>query len=697
MPWLSSLRCGCWTWQRLHRPFQRRDLRPHGAGPLRRPLRQRGAQCPGLLRTGACAGLGSGFIGRFSDGTYGYTVLAYNGVFFGEGARRALASLAQMQVLDPAAASSAASTAGPTASRCWTTTASTSAKGHAVPWPPSHRCRCWTSQRLLRPLQRRDLRKRGAGLQRRPLRRRGAPCHGLLRTDASAGLGSGLIGRLSGGTYGLTVLDYNGVLFGEGARRALVSFAQVHVLDLAPASSAASTAGPTATRCGATTASSSAKVRTVPWPPTPRCRCRTWQRLHRLLQRRDLRLHSAGLLRRPRRRRGALCPGLRRTDAGAGPGSGLIDCFSGGTYGLTVLDYNGVLFGEGARRALVSFAQVHVLDLAPASSAASTAGPTATRCGATTASSSAKVRTVPWPPTPRCRCRTWQRLHRLLQRRDLRLHSAGLLRRPRRRRGALCPGLRRTDAGAGPGSGIIDCFSCWTYDCTVLDYNGVLFGEGTRSALASFAQTQVPDLATASSVASAAGPSAKERAVPWPPSRSCTGTRGVFIGGFDGGTFGYAALDCNGVLFGFLHAGADAGPGGGIIRGVSGGYGHAVLDFNGVFFGKGARRALASFAQVQAPDLAGTCPKHLIQSWATMRCLRGGAPNARSHGGASAACGSARLRTPARRLVAAAARPVATHSFHATGAVRKLAPFRLRRPCRSFRTCRRLSHRRRRR
>ena len=109
-----------------------------------------------------------------------------------------------------------------------------------------------------------------------------------------------------------------------------------------------------------------------------------------------------------------------------------------------------------------------------------------------------------------------------------------------------------------------------TYGLTVLDYNGVLFGEGTRSALASFAQTQVPDLATASSVASAAGPSAKERAVPWPPSHSCTGTCGAFIGGFDGGTFGYAALDCNGVLFGLLHAGADAGPGGGIIRGVSG-------------------------------------------------------------------------------------------------------------------------------
>ena len=379
----------------------------------------------------------------------------------------------------------------------------------------------------------------------------------------------------------------------------------------------------------------------MPWPPSYRCRCWTWQRPHRLLQRRDLRPHGAGLQRRPLRRRGAPCPGLLRTGARAGPGTGLFGRFNGGTHGYTMRGYNGVLFGESAHRALATDAQTQVSDLAAASSASSAARPTATQCWTTTTSSSAKGRTVPWPPSNRCRC--------------------------------------------------------WTYDCTVLDYNGVLFGEGARNALASFAQTHVPDLATASSVASAAGPSAKERAVPWPPSRSCTGTRGVFIGGFDGGTFGYAALDCNGVLFGFLHAGADAGPGGGIIRGVSGGYGHAVLDFNGVFFGKGARRALASFAQVQAPDLAGTCPKHLIQSWATMRCLRGGAPNARSHGGASAACGSARLRTPARRLVAAAARPVATHSFHATGAVRKLAPFRLRRPCRSFRTCRRLSHRRRRR
>ena len=384
----------------------------------------------------------------------------------------------------------------------------------------------------------------------------------------------------------------------------------------------------------------------MPWPPPHRCKCWTWQRPYRPPQRRDLRPHGAGLQRRPLRRRNAPCPGLLRTGARAGPGTGVFGRFNGGTHGYTMRGYNGVLFGESAHRALATDAQTQVSDLAAASSASSAARPTATQCWTTTTSSSAKGRTVPRPPSYRCRCWTWQRPHRLLQRLDLRLHGAGLQRRPLWRRGAQCAGLLRTDAGAGPGNGLIGCFSSRT------------FGKGARRALASFTQLHRNSRRLHRQVR-------RRRAQQHHPRQR--------------------------------HAGADAGPGGGIIRGASGGYGHAVLDFNGVFFGKGARRALASFAQVQAPDLAGTCPKHLIQSWATMRCLRGGAPNARSHGGASAACGSARLRTPARRLVAAAARPVATHSFHATGAVRKLAPFRLRRPCRSFRTCRRLSHRRRRR
>ena len=146
------------------------------------------------------------------------------------------------------------------------------------------------------------------------------------------------------------MLDYYGVLSGKGARSALVSFAPVHVLDLAAASSAVSATGPTATRCWPTTAPSSAKGRAVPWPPSHRCRCWTRQRLHRLLQRRDLRLHGAGLQRRQLRRRGTPCPGLLRTDAGAGPRSGFIGRFSGGTYGNAVQDYNGVLFGGGALR-----------------------------------------------------------------------------------------------------------------------------------------------------------------------------------------------------------------------------------------------------------------------------------------------------------------------------------------------------------
>ena len=50
---------------------------------------------------------------------YGDTVLDYNAVPFGKGVRCALASL--MQVLDMAAASSAASAARPTVTQCWIT------------------------------------------------------------------------------------------------------------------------------------------------------------------------------------------------------------------------------------------------------------------------------------------------------------------------------------------------------------------------------------------------------------------------------------------------------------------------------------------------------------------------------------------------------------------------------------------------
>ena len=59
--------------------------------------------------------------------------------------------------------------------------------------------------------------------------------------------------------------------------------------------------------------------------------------------------------------------GRARTDTIAGSGNGLIGCSCGGTYGHTVLDFNGVLFGEGARCALASFAQMQALDLAAAS------------------------------------------------------------------------------------------------------------------------------------------------------------------------------------------------------------------------------------------------------------------------------------------------------------------------------------------
>ena len=62
--------------------------------------------------------------------------------------------------------------------------------------------------------------------------------------------------------------------------------------------------------------------------------------------------------------------GRARTDTVAGSGNGLIGCSCGGTYGHTVLDFNGVLFGEGARCAMASLAQIQVLDLAAAASAA---------------------------------------------------------------------------------------------------------------------------------------------------------------------------------------------------------------------------------------------------------------------------------------------------------------------------------------
>ena len=73
--------------------------------------------------------------------------------------------------------------------------------------------------------------------------------------------------------------------------------------------------------------------------------------------------------------------GRPRTDTVTGSGNRLIGCSCGGTHGYTRLDYNGVLFGEGALCALASFAQMQALDLA----AASSAGPTATRYWTTTA------------------------------------------------------------------------------------------------------------------------------------------------------------------------------------------------------------------------------------------------------------------------------------------------------------------------
>ena len=339
-----------------------------------------------------------------------------------------------------------------------------------MPWPPSHRCRCWTWQRPHRLLQRRDLRPHGAGLQRRPLRRKGAPCPGLLRTGARAGPGTGLFGRFNGGTHGYTMRGYNGVLFGESAHRALATDAQMQVSDLAAASSASSAARPTATQCWTTTTSSSAKGRTVPWPPSNRCRCWTWQRLHRLFQRLDLRLHGAGLQRRPLWRRDAQCARLLRTDAGAGPGNGLIGCFSSRT------------FGKGARRALASFTQLHR---------------NSRRLHRRVRRRDLRLRSVGLqrrplrPPSRRCRCWTWRRHHPRRQRR-VRPRSAGLQRRLLRQRGATCLGLIRTSAGAGPrrnlseashpelGNNALPSWRCTQREIARWGLRGVRIGEASH-------------------------------------------------------------------------------------------------------------------------------------------------------------------------------------------------------------------------
>ena len=529
---------------------------------------------------------------------------------------------------------------------------------------------------------------------------------------------------MNGGTYGYTLLGYNGVLFGEGTRCALASFAQMHVLDLA----AASSAGPTATRYWTTTASSSAEGRSVPWLSSLRCGCWTWQRLHRPFQRRDLRPHGAGLLRRPLRQRGAQCPGLLRTGACAGLGSGFIGRFSDGTYGYTVLAYNGALFGEGARRALASLAQMQVLDPAAASSAASTAGPTATRCWTTTASTSAKGHAVPWPPSHRCRCWTSQRLHRPLQRRDLRKRGAGLQRRPLRRRGAPCHGLLRTLGGTlyelGVGGPLLDL---GILDSALLlgILGGTLYEHGIGGSLyelgilnsALFLGTMGGTLYELG-----IGGTLYEHGIP---------NSGLFFGILGGSTY---KLGIDGTLYelGILNSALLLGILGGtsyelgiggtpyelgflnsaLFPGILADTLHELGFLNSGFLNSalllgilggivGDRSRLRKRHEAEAATAAAAAAAaSLVQGWAATCCLRGGALHERSHSGASAACGSARRRTPARRRVAAAARPVATLTSHATAAAQArtlLAPLRIHRPCRSFRVCRRLPRRRRRR